>query len=93
MEKKDATMITIGKPYISSSSGHDSSMVVVSLTVPTQHYEGLICECCQTETLHYFTSDDASRPEKLLALADDDDVQKYDNEASRLFQEIHAIIN
>lgn len=63
--------------YISSSSGHDSDMIEVSLTVPTQHYEGLICECCQTETLHYVTSDDVSRPEKLKALADDEDVQKY----------------
>lgn len=63
--------------YISSSSGHDSNMVEASLTVPTQHYEGLLCDCCQTETLHYVTSDDASRPEKLEALADDEDVQKY----------------
>ena len=63
--------------YISSSSGHDSNMVEVSLTVPTQHYEGLLCDCCQTETLHYVTSDDASRPEKLEALADDEDTQKY----------------
>ena len=63
--------------YISSSSGHDSDMVEASLTVPTQHYEGLLCDCCQTETLHYVTSDNASRPEKLEALADDEDVQKY----------------
>ena len=63
--------------YISSSSGHNSDMVEASLTVPTQHYEGLLCECCQTETLHYVTSDEASRPEKLEALADDEDVQKY----------------
>ena len=63
--------------YISSSSGHDSDMVEASLTVPTQHYEGLLCDCCQTETLHYVTSDNASRPEKLEALADDKDVQKY----------------
>ena len=63
--------------YISSSSGHGSSILAVSLTVPTQHYEGLLCDCCQTETLHYVTSDNASRPEKLEALADDKDVQKY----------------
>lgn len=63
--------------YISSSSGHNSDMVEVSLTVPTQHYEGLITDCCQTETLHYVPSDDASRPEKLQALADDEDAQKY----------------
>ena len=63
--------------YISSSSGHDSSMVEVSPTVPTQHYEGLICECCQTESLHYVTSDHASRPEKLNALADDEDSNNY----------------
>ena len=63
--------------YISSSSGHGSNMVEASLTVPTQHYEGLLCDCCQTETLHYVTSDDASRPEKLEALADDEEVQKY----------------
>ena len=63
--------------YISSSSGHDSSEVEVSLTVPTQHYEGLLCDCCQTETLHYMTSDDATRPEKLRVLADDRDAQDY----------------
>ena len=63
--------------YISSSSGHDNSMVEVSLTVPTQHYEGLLCECCQTETLRYMTSDSASRPEKLQALTGDDDARRY----------------
>lgn len=63
--------------YISSSSGHDSSEVEVSLTVPTQHYEGLLCDCCQTETLHYVTSDDATRPEKLKVLSDDRDAQDY----------------
>lgn len=63
--------------YISSSSGHNSSMVETSLTVPTQHYEGLLCDCCQTETLHYISSDDVLRPEKLEALADDADAQKY----------------
>jgi hypothetical protein len=63
--------------YISSSSGHDSSMVEVSLTVPTQHFEGLLCDCCQTETLHYMSSDDTSRPEKLHVLADDLEAQKY----------------
>jgi len=63
--------------YISSSSGHDSDMVEVSLTVPTQHYEGLLTDCCQTETLHYVPSDDATRPVKLQTLADDVDVQKY----------------
>ncbi len=63
--------------YISSSSGHDSNEVEVSLTVPTQHYEGLLCDCCQTETLHYMTSDDATRPDKLRVLADDRDAQDY----------------
>ena len=63
--------------YISSSSGHDSNMVEVSATVPTQHYEGLICECCQTEGLHYVTSDNASRPEKLEALSDDEDARRF----------------
>ena len=63
--------------YISSSSGHDSDMVEVSPTVPTQHYEGLICECCQTESLHYVTSDNASRPEKLEVIADDEDANNY----------------
>ena len=63
--------------YISSSSGHDNSIVEAGLTVPTQHYEGLLCECCQTETLRFMTSDRVSRPEKLQALADDEDVRKY----------------
>ena len=63
--------------YISSSSGHDTSELEVSLTVPTQHYEGLLCDCCQTETMHYMTSDDVSRPEKLRALADDGDAGQY----------------
>ncbi len=63
--------------YISSSSGHDSDLIEASLTVPTQHYEGLICDCCRTETLHYMNSDVVSRPEKLEALADDADARKY----------------
>ena len=62
--------------YISSSSGHEDN-VEVSLFVPTQHYENLLCDSCSTETLDYVTSDHESRSVKLRALADDVDAQKY----------------
>lgn len=62
--------------YISSSSGHEDN-VEVSLFVPTQHYEELLCESCRTETLDYVTSDHESRSVKLRALTDDEDARKY----------------
>lgn len=62
--------------YISSSSGH-SEGIEVSLFVPTQHYEDLICESCRTETLSYVSSDHELRSGKLRALADDADAQDY----------------
>lgn len=62
--------------YISSSSGHESGVLEVSLFVPTQHYEDLLIEACQTEGLQYITSDHNSRTEKLKVIADDPDFQK-----------------
>ena len=62
--------------YISSSSGHEDN-TEISLLVPTQHYEDLICESCRTETLHYVTSDHEIRSEKLRTLAEDEDAGKY----------------
>jgi len=63
--------------YISSSSGHDSGQVEVCLFVPTQHYEDILVECCQTETLRYVNSDHVTRTEKLRVIADNPDFQRY----------------
>ena len=63
--------------YISSSSGHSTGLIEVSLHVPTQNYEELMIEALQTEGFHYMTSDHALRPEKIKAIADDPDFQKY----------------
>ena len=62
--------------YISSSSGHTETEEI-SLFAPTQHYENLICKTCGTDTLKYVSSDCDSRCEKLRALADNADAQKY----------------
>lgn len=62
--------------YISSSSGHDTGVIEVSLFVPTQHYEDLLCSSLCTETFRYITSDYMSRVEKLRELADDKVFQK-----------------
>lgn len=62
--------------YISSSSGHKEGEMEVSLFVPTQHYEDLLCECLQTENFKYMTSDHDFRVTKLKALADNTDFQK-----------------
>ena len=63
--------------YISSSSGHEDNVFEVSLTSPTQHYEGLLCDALRTETLHYAMSDHDSRVHKLQQICDDADFQKY----------------
>ena len=63
--------------YISSSSGHEDNVFEASLTSPTQHYEGLLCEALRTETLHYVTSDHDSRVHKLQQICDDADFQKH----------------
>lgn len=57
--------------YISSSSGHEGHVTEVSLFVPTQHYEDLLCSSLRTETFSYFSSDNVSRIEKIRAIGDD----------------------
>lgn len=65
------------KTYISSSSGHETDATdEVSLFVPTQHYEGLLCRSLRTETFKYISSDHDSRITKLKALSDDKVFQK-----------------
>ena len=61
--------------YISSSSGHEQHNIDVSLLVPTQNYEDMLCESLRTETLKYQTSDHTLRFEKIKAIADDPDFQ------------------
>lgn len=64
------------RTYISSSSGHENGMVEVSLFLPTQLYEDLLCSSLRTETFFYCSSDNVSRVDKLRALADDPVFQK-----------------
>ena len=65
------------KTYISSSTGHETGMTdEVSLFVPTQHYESLLCRSLRTESFQYISSDSDSRITKLKALADDKIFQK-----------------
>ena len=63
--------------YISSSSGHESGLIEVSLFAPTQHYEDILCRSLRTETFRYMSSDNRLRTEKLRAIADDDLFRKY----------------
>ena len=63
--------------YISSSSGHSEHGMEVSLFSPTQHYEDLLCECLQTETFRYMTSDHELRTDKIKAVADEEDFQSF----------------
>ena len=63
--------------YISSSSGHSNEVYEASLFSPTQHYEDLLCNCLRTEAFRYISSDQASRVEKLRALADDEGAQEF----------------
>ena len=63
--------------YISSSSGHSEHGMEVSLFSPTQHYEDLLCECLQTETFRYVTSDRDLRTDKIKAVADDEDFREF----------------
>lgn len=63
--------------YISSSSGHGSGLLEVSLFAPTQHYEDVLCRSLRTETFRYMSSDNQIRTEKLRAIADDDLFRKY----------------
>ena len=63
--------------YISSSTGHKSDVLELSLFVPTQHYEGILCDSLCTETLSYITSDHDLRTKKLKEIADDRAFQKY----------------
>lgn len=63
--------------YISSSSGHEEHDLKVSLFAQTQLYEDLLTECIRTETFSYVNSDHESRINKLRAIADDEDCQKY----------------
>ena len=64
------------RTYISSSSGHEKGVMEVSLFVPTQHYEDLICSSLRTETFRYFSSDNVSRIRKLKEIGDDPVFQK-----------------
>ena len=57
--------------YVSSSSGYADHDMEVSIYVPTQHYEDLICQSLQTEGFSYTTSDHTLRTEKIRAIADD----------------------
>ncbi len=63
--------------YISSSSGHESGRLEVSLFSPTQHYEDLLCDCLRTESFQYITSDHALRPDKLRVVAEDSDFRRF----------------
>ena len=63
--------------YIISSSGHGHDLNQASLFATTQSYEDLICGSCGTETLRYLNSDHETRTQKLKAIADDPDFQKY----------------
>ncbi len=63
--------------YLSSSSGHEDHTVDISLYSPTQLYEDLLCECLQTETFRYMTSDHDLRVDKIKAIADDEDFQAF----------------
>ncbi len=62
--------------YVSSSSGHVGDLGA-GVVVPTQNYERLICDCCQTETLAYVNSDEVARTEKLKVVADNPLFQRY----------------
>ncbi len=62
--------------YISSSSGHREHTMEVSLFSPTQLYEDLLCDCLQTESFRYMTSDHDLRVDKIKAIADDKDFQR-----------------
>lgn len=63
--------------YISSSSGHESGLIEVSLFVPTQNYEELLCRSLRTETFRYMSSDSEIRTEKIRAIADDELFRRY----------------
>ena len=63
--------------YISSSSGHESSLVKASLFAPTQSYEEVLCRSLRTETLRYMSSDKCLRTEKIREIADDELFRKY----------------
>lgn len=63
--------------FIISSSGHGHDLDQASLFVPTQNYEDVICGNCMTETLRCMNSDHQTRTEKLKAIADDPDFQRY----------------
>lgn len=63
--------------YIISSSGHGRDIGQASLFIPTQAYEDLICGSCGTESLRCMNSDHQTRIEKLKAIADDPDFQRY----------------
>ena len=74
-----ASTLALGKlfgTYYSSSSGHTGDLGA-GILVPTQNYEHLLCDSCQTETLAYVNSDDVSRMDKLRKIADNPLFQRY----------------
>ena len=60
-----------------NSSGGWPGYFDLTLTEGSQHYEALLCNCFSTESLSFILSDNVTRVEKTIAIADDKLAQKY----------------
>lgn len=60
-----------------NSSGGWPGYFDLTLTEGSQHYEALLCQCLSTESLTFILSDNVTRAEKTMAIADDKLAQKY----------------